>query len=195
MMEDQALICVVEGLPGVGKTTLCQALAQASGALVLPEFLPETEGDREDVSYYLENERNKSARMAQSQKGWVVCDRYWQSSAVYCAASCNATSFEHLVQVKDILQPKPLFGRYVYVHLHVPESVSKARAHTPSVPNQWTSPTFSRRAAALYELAFQQAEALQPDVLAKIQVGTEHAGPDEVVARIVSFLSEVEGRR
>ena len=192
------LTCVIEGLPGAGKTTTCQALAQSPrlrGAALLPEFLPESEGDREDISFYIENERGKSARMAAGSEPWLICDRYWQSSAIYCAATANAIALEELQAVRRMIHKTPLHGCYAFVHLQVPVEVSRARARQPSVPNQWCSPAFSQRVFALYELVYQRAQVLEPELLGKLQVPAASLCADEVAAMIEAFLLELRASR
>jgi hypothetical protein len=185
--------CVLEGLPGAGKTAICESIVRDprfANCRLLPEFLPNAGGDPEDTSYYVSIERQKSALM-QNAAASIVCDRYWQSSAIYCAATAMGKRLEDLTAVRRMLHREPTYGAYVLVHLRISTETSRRRARPPSVPNSWCAPAFCERAAALYDLAFKNAETLDSDLLGKIQIETAELTPDQSAQRVCGFLSDL----
>jgi thymidylate kinase len=170
------MVYIFEGLPGAGKTSLINNLCEqlhTETPEVLPEYLPGLEGDRSDISFYIDNEARKSLLMKENSSRFLFTDRYWQSTAVYCSASSNALTVDELMTIHKINHKQELFNRYFYIYLRISAGTSVRRAQIPDVPNMWNTPSFARRSQALYDLLFLHIPSILPETTGRISIDME----------------------
>ncbi len=185
------MVCIFEGLPGAGKTTILNSMAkyfEPQNIIILPEYLPGITGDRSGISFYVNNEEKKSKQMEKAKGKYCFCDRYWQSSAVYCSASSNAICVEELMSIYRILHKKELFSSYVYVYLRVTVEESLRRAQKPDVGNMWSTPSFCRRALELYDMLFSFMDEINPNLQGKLLVDMEATNGEDAGLYIADYL-------
>ncbi|HHP1111519.1 MULTISPECIES: hypothetical protein [Bacillus cereus group] len=182
---------VFEGLPGAGKTSIIKELIKSKklkNIKILLEYLPEVTGDREDISFYISNEKKKSDYFSKNKDSILLCDRYWQSSAIYCGATSNGLDINDLKTLYFMLHREHLEDNYIYVYLKVSTEVSLRRAQTPDVSNMWATPSFSERCSKLYELVFDNIENIDKNVRKKIMIDTSSNSLSTTVAIIENLI-------
>ncbi len=185
------MIYVFEGLPGAGKTSIISRLSEMlrnRNPIILPEYLPQSYGDRTDISFYVNNEKNKSKIMGEIRNQICLCDRYWYSSAVYCSASSNAYTVNEIMQIYKILHKENIFEKYIYIYLKVSKEVSIERAQIPDVTNMWSTPSFCSRAYDLYETIFNNLNEITQNVVDKMVIDIEKNSVNDICTELFKYI-------
>lgn len=182
---------VIEGLPGTGKTSvinLLKANRLIKDIEILPEYLPSIEGDREDISFYIKNEKAKSELLENNKNKTLICDRYWQSSAIYCAACSNGLNIKDINSLYSMLYREQLCSNYIYIYLKIPVEDSLKRAQVPDVGNMWAVPSFAQRCSQLYDMLYDQIEEIDRGVSDKLIINVLEKNLYETVETIEKYL-------
>jgi len=187
---------IFEGLPGAGKSTTINLIKNTwtgKKVVVLSEFMENVQGDKRDIEYFLANEEMKYNIMKQSHDDLCLCDRFWQSTLVYNAVSCNANTLDELRSLYRIIYKDKVFKEDVYVYLYVPSYVSLAR-HTNVGEDEclWFNSTFNKKAERIYDLLYHNIEMFRPSLKLKIKVDTHTNDLHSTEKLITSFLKKID---
>ena len=163
------------GLPGTGKSTLAQAIAQRLGAAVLDK-------DRVRGALF------PGARTDYTAQQDELCMRAMLEAAAYLTERkpveyifFDGRTFSKQAQIEDVLQTAARAGaRWRIVHVKCADAVAEERLarSDPSHPAQNRDPALYRRIKHQFE----------PITQAKLEVDTT-SGTDEVLAMVEEYLT------
>ncbi|MFC1403173.1 MULTISPECIES: AAA family ATPase [Streptacidiphilus] len=174
--DPSALVTVVEGMPGAGKTTVLSALARA-GRTVLPEYTTPAgdllDHDRhprhDDEDSHLANWLRKADHL-RGRSGPVWVDRDWLTALAWAASTSGLTeradwAYRHLTTGR-------LIPPHRWIILDLPPHISlQRRAQRLHPGHPWSDPAVLERLRTFY---------LDPPT----HLATAHPGLTELVAAI-----------
>ena len=159
------MIFGVEGPPGAGKTSLCQALSKLEGVQVVPEMLvdPQESMNFTDADYAKHDMRKHEIAGRLGSAGICLMDRCGLSWYAYNYANGRST------YLSSPDAPEPDF--YIYLRVSADTSLSRRGGHS----QRWKGEPFALRLIDYYDSYFASlpvsrytvinAELPQPEVI------------------------------
>lgn len=153
----QKIIVAFEGLPGSGKTTIAQMLAQAFNGDYIPEIISNKKYLSNQDEYYIESEKLKVKKYKKSLKKYIFLDRSPLSMLAYNFGK-KANGLENIykgLQVEFNKIPQP--DLYVYLKIN-DVNICNQRKGTKDRNPIWTDINNLKEIRNFYEKYFSKTK-------------------------------------